>query len=98
MAADTLPSPRTNTAQAAEFFKLSGRYVIDPATTTAELLDDLGVLLESSVRILDLVDEDDKDRAGIWPALFMLRQAYALYCVGASRMGSNWQPKADHER
>lgn len=98
MAADTLPSPQTDVAQAPEFFKLSGRYVIDPATTTADLLDDLGVLLESSVRILDLVDEDDKDRAGIWPALFMLRQAHALYCASASRVGSNWHPKADHGR
>lgn len=82
MATKTLPADETKLA-AAEFLTLQGRYTIDPANTSDQLLEDAYGLLIGGLATLDALWEslDSGPNANaIWCAINALKQARA--CMG----------------
>jgi hypothetical protein len=81
MATETINPPAT------ELFSLSARYLICPDSKPGELMNDASCLMASAIGVLD--DGHEELSSAQWAALYLLRQAKAMYDEAQSALIKN---------
>lgn len=85
-AAPVAPVTPVEPASVPVFFELNARYLVAPDAMLPDLLEDLGVLLQTGISAVNDQVQHQHFTPGQWGGMYMLHQAQALLKVIAPRV------------